>query len=97
MEEAGDPQEAIDAAKAGEWGADNDYLLLPENASACAVFLGMSTRWDRSGIDRKLEGLKYNEIPTVMEGLEIEERFPVIFQKLRVMEAAVLVELRTRE
>lgn len=71
--------------------------MLAENTNAVAVFVGMSTQWDRSGIDRHLDGLKYDRIKDVMEGLEIEDRFSVIFQKLRVMEAAVLVELSTRE
>lgn len=93
----GAPPEVLAQARANA-ACHDDLAVLPWNLEAVRVFWALSTQWRIvAGMTATRVGLDYTAIRPVLDLLEIpSERWPRVFDSLRVMESAALAEDRRR-
>lgn len=86
LEEAGAPQEVIDAVKAVP---EKHYELHHDNIDAWLLFWRVQTQWLRAGMSAVVTGLDYGGVESAarMAGIEIT---PDDFEGLQIIEAEAM-------
>jgi hypothetical protein len=88
----------LDSPEAVKWAGDDGsgeeekFQLYPENATAAAVFLSMSTQWDwTGGMESRRCGLKHEVLPLHMRKIGVpKKRRLAVMDDVQVMEQAAL-------